>query len=111
MTALTNSVSRRTALRGLGGAGLATALAVGTTGRLSAHTGYATAPVRLAASSDADPAGRPDRERGGQTGAAETTECCAPGDTIRECGHCELLLSVCSLGQFAPRLPAHLALL
>lgn len=55
MNTFTNSVSRRTALRGLGGAGLATALVVGTTGRLSAHTGHATAPVRFAASSDENP--------------------------------------------------------
>jgi hypothetical protein len=43
MTALRNRVSRRTALRGLGGAGLATALAWGI-------------PGRIAASSDDDPA-------------------------------------------------------
>ncbi|MBW3634220.1 MAG: nuclear transport factor 2 family protein [Chloroflexi bacterium] len=52
----TNSVSRRTTLRGLGAAGLATALAVGTAGRVSAHTGHATATARFAASSDDDPA-------------------------------------------------------
>src|SRR5918997_879354 len=56
MTAFTNSVSRRTALRGLGGAGLATALAVGTTARLSAHTGHSTATARFVVSSDEDPA-------------------------------------------------------
>jgi hypothetical protein len=39
MTALTNSVSRRTALRGLGGAGLATALAIGFPDRAGASDG------------------------------------------------------------------------
>jgi len=38
MTAITHSVSRRTALRGLGGAGLATALALGLPGRTSASS-------------------------------------------------------------------------
>jgi hypothetical protein len=55
-TTLTNGVSRRTALRGLGGAGLATALAFGAAGRLSAHGDHAMTPVRFALSSDADPA-------------------------------------------------------
>ena len=55
-TTLTTGLSRRTALRGLGGAGLATALALGTAGRLSAHTGHAMPPARLALSSEADPA-------------------------------------------------------
>ena len=55
-TTLTNGVSRRTALRGLGGAGLATALAFGAAGRLSAHGDHSMTPVRFALSSDADPA-------------------------------------------------------
>jgi hypothetical protein len=55
MHAITNGVSRRTALRGLGGAGIATALAV-TASRVSAHTGHTTTTTRFAASSDADPA-------------------------------------------------------
>src|SRR5215211_3897725 len=38
MDAFTNSVSRRTALRGLGGAGLANSFAVGTRGRVSASS-------------------------------------------------------------------------
>ena len=52
----TNSVSRRTTLRGLGGAGLAAALAVGTAGRVGASNGHQTATARFAASSDDDPA-------------------------------------------------------
>jgi hypothetical protein len=55
-TTLTNGVSRRTALRGLGGAGLATALALGAAGRLSAHGDHSMTPARFALSSDADPA-------------------------------------------------------
>jgi hypothetical protein len=55
MTTFTNGVSRRTALRGLGAAGLA-ALAVGTAGRVSANTGHATTTTRFAASSGDDPA-------------------------------------------------------
>ena len=51
----THSVSRRTALRGLGGASLATALAVGAAGRVSAQSGYQTTTARFALSSD-DPA-------------------------------------------------------
>ena len=56
MTALTNSVSRRTALRGLGGAGLATALAVGITGRVGAHTDHSISSARFAPASGDDPA-------------------------------------------------------
>jgi ketosteroid isomerase-like protein len=56
MNALTNSVSRRTALRGLGSAGLATALAVGITSRVSAHTGHSTARTMVRAASGDDPA-------------------------------------------------------
>jgi ketosteroid isomerase-like protein len=56
MTALTNGVSRRAALRGLGGAGLATALAVGITGRVSAHIGHSTALTVVRAASGDDPA-------------------------------------------------------
>ena len=56
MTALTNNVSRRTALRGLGGAGLATALAWGTTSRINAHGDHQMTTVQFAPSSDADPA-------------------------------------------------------
>ena len=52
----TNSVSRRTALRGLGGVGLAAAVVVGTTGRLAAHTDHDVAPAHFAASSGDDPA-------------------------------------------------------
>ncbi len=59
----------------------------------------------------ANPASSPDHERGGETGAAKTTECSAPRDIIRERGHRQLLLSVCSLGQVTPELPAHLAVL
>ena len=55
MNTFTNGVSRRTALRGLGGAGL-TALALGTVGRASAHGDHAMMPTRFAPSSDADPA-------------------------------------------------------
>jgi ketosteroid isomerase-like protein len=56
MNAPTNSLSRRTALRGLGGAGLATALAVGIPGRISAHTGHSTARTVIRAASGDDPA-------------------------------------------------------
>ena len=55
-TTLTTGLSRRTALRGLGGAGLATALAFGAAGRLNAHADHPMTPVRFALSSDADPA-------------------------------------------------------
>jgi hypothetical protein len=51
-----HSLSRRTALRGLGGAGLAAALAASTTSRVAAHTDHGIAPVRFAPSSDEDPA-------------------------------------------------------
>ena len=50
------SLSRRTALRGLGGAGLAAALAVGTTSQVAAHTDHGIAPAAFAPSSDEDPA-------------------------------------------------------
>jgi hypothetical protein len=56
MNTFTNGVSRRTALRGLGGAGLATALAIGTAGRLSAHGDHQMTTAQFALSSDADPA-------------------------------------------------------
>jgi hypothetical protein len=56
MIALTNSVSRRTALRGLGGAGLATALAVGITGRVGAHTDHSISSARFDPASSDDPA-------------------------------------------------------
>jgi len=49
------AVSRRTALRGLGGAGLATALAYGAAGRVGADHMHPVAPVSFAASSG-DPA-------------------------------------------------------
>ena len=55
-TMLTNGVSRRTALRGLGGAGLATAFAFGAAGRVSAHGDHQTTTARLALSSGDDPA-------------------------------------------------------
>jgi ketosteroid isomerase-like protein len=55
-TTLMSGVSRRTALRGLGGAGLATALAVGTAGRLSAHTGHASATALVRAAASDEPA-------------------------------------------------------
>ena len=55
-TTLTTGVSRRTALRGLGGAGLATALAFGTAGRISAHGDHQMTTAQFAPSSDADPA-------------------------------------------------------
>ena len=55
-TVVGSAVSRRTALVGLGGAGLATALAFSAAGRVSAHTGHSTAATRLAFSSDDDPA-------------------------------------------------------
>jgi ketosteroid isomerase-like protein len=56
MTAITNSVSRRTALRGLGGAGLATALAVGITGRVGASSSDPITRTVLTAASSDDPA-------------------------------------------------------
>jgi len=56
MNAITQNVSRRTALRGLGGAGLATALAVGIPGRVSAHTGHSSATTLLRAAASDDPA-------------------------------------------------------
>jgi ketosteroid isomerase-like protein len=55
-TTLTTGLSRRTALRGLGGAGLATALAIGTAGRLSAHGDHQMTTAQFAPSSDDDPA-------------------------------------------------------
>lgn len=55
-TKLTSGVSRRTALRGLGSAGLATALAFGTVGRLSANGNHPMTPAGFALSSDTDPA-------------------------------------------------------
>jgi hypothetical protein len=55
-TTLTTGLSRRTALRGLGGAGLATALAIGTAGRLSAHGDHQMTTAPFALSSDTDPA-------------------------------------------------------
>jgi hypothetical protein len=54
-TTLMNGVSRRTALRGLGGAGL-TALALGAAGRVSAHGDHQMTTPQFALSSDADPA-------------------------------------------------------
>lgn len=56
MTALTNLVSRRTALGGLGGAGLATALVFGTAGRINAHSDHQMTTMKFAPGSDADPA-------------------------------------------------------
>ena len=56
MNALTNSVSRRTALRGLGSAGLATALAVGIPGRVGASTSDPIARTMVRATSGDDPA-------------------------------------------------------
>ena len=56
MNTFTTGVSRRTALRGLGGAGLATALAVGAGGQISAHSGHQMTTARLAAISVDDPA-------------------------------------------------------
>jgi hypothetical protein len=55
-TTLTTGLSRRTALRGLGGAGLATALAIGTAGQLSAHGDHQMTIAQFAPSSDDDPA-------------------------------------------------------
>jgi len=55
-TAITQRVSRRTALRGLGGAGLATALAVGVPGRVGASSSGLIAPAQSAFSSSDDPA-------------------------------------------------------
>jgi hypothetical protein len=56
MTTFTNSVSRRTALRGLGGAGVATALAVGLPGRISAHTSHPSATTLFGSIASDDPA-------------------------------------------------------
>jgi ketosteroid isomerase-like protein len=57
MTALTNNVSRRTALRGLGGASLATALAFGTAGQINAHSDHQMmTTTRFAPTSGDDPA-------------------------------------------------------
>jgi ketosteroid isomerase-like protein len=55
MNAITHSVSRRTALRGLGGAGLA-ALAFGFAGRGAAHSGHSMTTPKFTMSSDDDPA-------------------------------------------------------
>ena len=55
MNALTNSVSRRTALRGLGGASLATAFALGAD-RVSAISGRPITMARFAPASSDDPA-------------------------------------------------------
>jgi ketosteroid isomerase-like protein len=51
-----SAVSRRAALRGLGGAGLATALAVGLAGRASAQHSHQVATAQFAPSSGDDPA-------------------------------------------------------
>jgi ketosteroid isomerase-like protein len=56
MKAITNRLSRRTALRGLGGAGLATALACGIAGRVSAHMGHSLTMEPAALVSGDDPA-------------------------------------------------------
>jgi ketosteroid isomerase-like protein len=56
MTAFTTSLSRRTALRGLGGAGLATALAVGIPGRVSANADHSIAHTVVRATAGDDPA-------------------------------------------------------
>jgi hypothetical protein len=56
MKATTNCVSRRTALRGLGGAGLATALAVGIGGQVSAQHNHPITTVQFAPTSGDDPA-------------------------------------------------------
>ena len=53
---LTTMVSRRAALRGLGGAGLATALAVGIAGRVSAQHSHPITDARFAPLSGDDPA-------------------------------------------------------
>lgn len=55
-TVLPNSVSRRAALRGLGGAGVAAALAVGTLGRAGASNGDRIANALFSAVSSDDPA-------------------------------------------------------
>ena len=55
MTAFTNNVSRRTALRGLGGAGLVTALAVGLPSRVGASSGDPIALTVVRAASGDDP--------------------------------------------------------
>ena len=56
MNAITQSVSRRTALRGLGGAGLATALTFGFAGRVSAQHSHPITAARFAPLSGDDPA-------------------------------------------------------
>ena len=56
MNAITHGVSRRTALRGLGGAGLVTALAFGFAGRVSADHGHQIVPAQLATEGSDDPA-------------------------------------------------------
>jgi hypothetical protein len=53
---LTNSVSRRAALRGLGGAGVAAAFAVGVAGRAGASNGDRIATALFSAVSSDDPA-------------------------------------------------------
>jgi ketosteroid isomerase-like protein len=50
-----SAVSRRAALRGLGGAGLATALVVGITGRVGAHTDHSISNARFGAITSDDP--------------------------------------------------------
>jgi hypothetical protein len=56
MNTFTNAVSRRTALRGLGGAGLATALACGLAGRTEASTEDRIARALFTPASTDDPA-------------------------------------------------------
>jgi hypothetical protein len=56
MTVFTNSISRRTALRGLGGVGLAAALAVGLPGRASANSEDRIANALFGPTSSNDPA-------------------------------------------------------
>jgi ketosteroid isomerase-like protein len=56
MNAIIHGVSRRTALRGLGGAGLATALAFGLAGRVSADHGHQIVAAQLATGGSDDPA-------------------------------------------------------
>ena len=56
MNTFTTGVSRRTALRGLGGAGLATALAVGLPSRVSAHGDHQMTTAQFAPTSGDDPA-------------------------------------------------------
>jgi hypothetical protein len=55
-TMSTNNVSRRVALRGLGGAGVAAALAVGVANRVGAHGDHRMTTTRLSPSSSDDPA-------------------------------------------------------